>query len=505
MGFSSRKRPSTFQQREILFWLVAALGLTIIACNFVSHLGDDRQGTQTAVGAIQTDLSQTSEALLRTETSSALATLGTPLLETSSAFTSEVPGSGTLAPLVPTAIPEVDERLLKSAKILLFENMSASRHIRYVKEALDRSGYFYLDVGSATGWFKNQLNSPIEWDLIIAAAEARRDFGGEFFGYIDDRVAKGAGAIVEYWDIDSAPEGRVMPFLDRCGVKFQLDWYEPEMRVFFWLVPENPIFHQPNQISVNNIGNAESLWSGDIGDLLEIKYKGGQPLGDAVLLAGTNPNWKNDHGTLVSCVSGRVIIQTFSSHEYQYYQMVQLWQNYVYQALKNHFAYTGASVPTPAITAAPTLNASPTSFGPTPGPAYLFEHACGDAFTVRLEDAPRFEKDLFEHHAAGNFLILRLQLINHTNFPIQIWDEDYSIEGTVNRQPVVYFPHKAATGYLYIDTPTNLYQDLIQPNETWRTIVAFDVDPSGEDWTFVLKPGSEFNQEVCEARIPLNK
>jgi hypothetical protein len=504
MGFTPQEQPGSFQRRGIFFWLAAGLCLFFIACNLLKYLDNDRQETQTAVNVLQTDLFQTSEALIRTETRSALATLGTPILETSSVFSSEVPGNGTMGPSVSTPIPEVDDRLMKSARILLFEDMSASKHIRYVKEALDQSGYFYLDVGSATGWLKSQLNSPVEWDLIIAAAEARRVFGGEFFEYIDDRVAKGAGAIVEYWDVDSAPHGMVMPFLDRCGVKFQLDWYDPDMRVFFWLVPEHPIFHQPNEIPTN-IGNAKSLWSGDIGDLLEIKYQGGQPSGDAVLLAGTNPNWKNDHGALVSCMGGRVIIQTFSSHEYQYYSVVQLWQNYIYQALKNHFAYTGVSVPTPAITTAPSLNTSPTSAGPTPGPAYLFEHACGDAFTVRLEDAPQFEKDLFEHHANGTFLILRLQVINNTAFPIQIWDEDYFIEGIVDRQPVVYSPHKAATGYLYIDTPTNLYQDLIQPGEKWRTIVAFDVDSKGEDWTFVLKPGSEFNQNVCEARIPLYK
>ncbi len=76
--------------------------------------------------------------------------------------------------------PPIDpvDRQLKSARILLFENMSASGYIRIVKEALDRAGYFYLDVGSATGWFKTQLLSSVEWDLIIAAAEANREFGG---------------------------------------------------------------------------------------------------------------------------------------------------------------------------------------------------------------------------------------------------------------------------------------------------------------------------------------
>jgi len=485
---------------------IFSMGFIFLACSLFSEFGDSREETLTAIGVLQTMLSNTSEALNQTETSSVQGDFGAT--ETWSAVLSEMPDIAvTLVPPGSTYVPEMgeaDERLLKSAKILLFEDMSASRQIRYVKEALDRAGYFYQDVGSATGWFKNQINSDIEWDLIIAAAEARRVFGGEFFEYIDKQVARGAGAVVEYWDIDAAPLGRVKPLLDRCGVEFQLDWYDPDMRVFFWLVPNHPVFNQPNVIK-GNLGNAQALWPGDIGDLMQIRYQNGQPAGDAILLAGTNTNWTKDHGTLVSCIGGRVIIQTFGSHEYQYYSVVQLWQNYIYQALKNHFIYTNASIPTPAITSAPTLEASPTSIGETPGSSYLFAHSCGDVFTVRFTDAPRYQKDLFEHHATGTFLVLRLELTNQTRYPIQVWDEDYSIEGDLLGEPIIYSPHKAATGYLYIDTPTNLYQDLIEPGETWRTIVAFDIDPKAEDLTFVFKPGSEFNEEVCEVSISLDR
>jgi hypothetical protein len=56
---------------------------------------------------------------------------------------------------------------------------------------------------------------------------------------------------------------------------------------------------------------------------------------------------------------------------------------------------------------------------------------------------------------------------------------------------------------LYIESPSNLSQGLIQPGEIWRTRLAFDVDPRGEEWTFVVRPGSEFGEQVCEARIPL--
>jgi hypothetical protein len=262
--------------------------------------------------------------------------------------------------------------------------------------------------------------------------------------------------------------------------------------------------HEPNVIP-NRLSNAPSLWSGDIGDLLELKSKGGEPVGDAVLLAGTNGSWKTDHGTLVSCLRGRLILQTFSSHEYNYGEVVQLWQNYVYNALKSHFAVTQAIVPTPAVTALPDNEVSPTPPGPTPGPAYSLESSCGGVFTAQIIGSPIFQRDLFEHHAQGEYLHVKLQLINMSDAPMQIWDEDYSVEGLVDGQAKIYSRDKAATGYLYVENPVNLSQDLIEPGEFWRTAVAFDVDEDGKDWILVIKPGSEFNEQICEVRIPLTR
>ena len=194
----------------------------------------------------------------------------------------------------PTATPqidELDERTLRSARILLFEDMSASGHIRLVKEALDLADYFYLDVGSAKGWFKTQLSSSQEWDLIIAAVEAGRNFGGEYFELIDKRIEQGAAAVIEFRDLDAIHAGSSKLLLDRCGVKFQSDWFEPDLRVFFPLQPDHPIFHQPNRVA--NLRNASMLWKGDVGDLVEINYTTGKPAGDPQLLLGTNTLWKS--------------------------------------------------------------------------------------------------------------------------------------------------------------------------------------------------------------------
>jgi hypothetical protein len=247
------------------------------------------------------------------------------------------------------------------------------------------------------------------------------------------------------------------------------------------------------------------LWTGDIGDLLELKYQGAEPVGDAVLLAGTNGVWKTDHGTLVSCLGGRLILQTFSSHEYNYGEVVQLWQNYIYQALKNHFAFTQSTVPTPAVTAHADSNIPQTPSGPTPGPAYSLEYNCGNVLRAKIIGSPVFQKDLFEHHAQGEYLHVKIQLVNITDTPIQIWDEDYFVEGVVDGQLHTYSRDKAATGYLYVENPVNLSQGLIGGGEVWRTAVAFDIPEDGKDWMLVVKPGSEFDEQVCELRIPLTR
>ena len=59
--------------------------------------------------------------------------------------------------------------------------------------------------------------------------------------------------------------------------------------------------------------------------------------GDALALAGTNPD-AADSAVILNCYGGRMILQTFSNHDYPREQVTPLWQNYVYNTLKHHFA-----------------------------------------------------------------------------------------------------------------------------------------------------------------------
>lgn len=499
-------------KKYILIATILSLAVLLNACGISGGVNDSLQETVDSLQLQQTGIAHTAAAYTQSaqETNhyQSLPTEATTpvVLPTATSLQQAVPGSED-AQSEGEDIQDLELKL-KSSKILLFEDMSGSRQIRYVKKALDEAGYYYLDVGSAKGWFKSQLLSQEDWDLIIVAAEARRDFGGEYFQYIHEKVRQGSGAIIEFWNIDDAPLGKIKPLLDDCGVTFQSDWYEPDLRSLFWLQNDHPILNEPNEMP-SKLREAPSLWRGDIGDMLEIKSTSGQPAGDAVLIAGTNGLWKTDHGALAVCLDGRVVLQTFGSHDYSMDDMVQLWQNYIYNSLKSHYALTSSSQLAQAPTAVPEINPSGTESAPAPieDPAYGVgvEFKCGSIFTARVPEPPIRVKDMFEHHADGTYLIVDLELINELGQTVQIWDGDYYIEGQINGEAVLYSPDKAATGYLYINNPVNLSQDRIEPGGLWRTKLAFDVDPLGEDWVLVVKPGSEIGRELCEVRIPLTR
>lgn len=241
-------------------------------------------------------------------------------------------------PVVSEAPPTVDvEQKIKSAKILLFEDMAGTGWYELWQDALDMGGYTYKDDGSAQGWFKDDLLGSNAWDLIIAASESRTKIQGEFFTYLLSHINRGAGVIIEHWALDDLSQGMVAPILAKCGIAVQKDWFVPffeQPNLSVWIFkPDHPIFHEPYEgISLRNFAN---FWSAseDKGDLL--KYVNG----DAEILAGTIATSKMDHATLVSCLGGRLVIQTMSSHEYNRSMITMLMQNEIHYALKNHFLY----------------------------------------------------------------------------------------------------------------------------------------------------------------------
>lgn len=472
-------------RKKLSFWL--AVWLILLACNmpgFAWQISEQRRLLQTAEA-----LATQQEALRLTQQSQALTP--SPLPPTAAPTLTPTPVQATEVAEAPI-MPPLPENWRRSARILVFENMSASRYYRYVRDALDWAGYFYVDVGSAKGWFKTQLASPQEWDLIIAAVENHRDYNGvmgALFEDLDQRIQAGSSAIVEFGDFDHAPEGKSAVLLRRCGLELQSDWSEPLPHSFFWLLPAHPLFAQPNVIPAR-MPRPAPLTAGEIGDLLRVK-QGGLPDPAPLLLAGLDPRELNSSGVLAVCLGGQLILQTFPSHDYPREFMVSLWQNYIAHALSHRFSLQPPEVPAPEEQAAATA---------IPG-----EPACGGQLSIRLTRPPRYTTALFEHHAQGRFVILQLEISSLGRAPLQVWDDDFRLESAQGGEVRSLGIDKAATGYLYVEGGFDLWQMLLQPGQTWKPRLAFDI-PMGDEasWELVVRPGLEFKQPVCEVRIPLS-
>ncbi len=343
------------QSNRIFFGLLI-LFLVSLSCTLSNASDSSLLQTQTSLGIQQTLLAQqsnqmqqqTSDALGKTQiaqdiqatlvadqslklTQAALAippTQSQPVQPTGDSVINTVP---------PTeGMSSADlENKIKSAKILLYEDMAGTGQLEYYKEALDMGGYKYKGDGSALGWFKEDLLGS-NWDLIIAASENRNVVQGEFFQYLLDHINRGTAVIIEHWDLDDLSSGKVAPILAKCGIGIYRDWFFQDLAgvadLSVWpLVTGHPIFNEPN--SGISLRNFNYFWpTNDQGDLLKLTGSG-----DATMLAGNIATSKSDHGVLATCLGGRVIIQTYSSHTYLREQVTRLIENYVHYTLKNHF------------------------------------------------------------------------------------------------------------------------------------------------------------------------
>jgi hypothetical protein len=229
--------------------------------------------------------------------------------------------------------------MIKSAKILVFEDIrgypALLPRVHQAIIGMNLSGGKIVEVGDAVGNFMTELNSPTKWDLIIVAAEARSGVKGEFWDLILQQAKNNVALAIEVWYIDKDYFDKLNYLMDECGITLQKNWsrptsYQPLDYSIYWLQPQHPLFSIYKTVAP--LVTPTIYWTGDAGDL--IKLTSGS---NAELLAGTQPNEKSTYGTLATCMEGRMIMQTFSTHDYQPDKTVALWQNYIYYTLMNHF------------------------------------------------------------------------------------------------------------------------------------------------------------------------
>jgi hypothetical protein len=242
----------------------------------------------------------------------------------------------------PTPVPTKDiQSMIRGANVLIYEdiwgdsNWSGNRRVSMAVQQMGFSGGRVINLGDALGDFKGQLNSGTPWDLIVVSAESRADVRGEFWDYMIDQVHNGVALVAEVWYLDKINLGRISPLMTECGISLQKNWSRPVKYDLLdysitLLDPTHPVFNTPNagvSLSVPN-----SYWPEDAGDLLRLGTGG-----DAKLLAGVYKSHPSDYGLIAECFKGRVIFQTFSTHDYRQDQTVPLWVNYMTYTLTKHF------------------------------------------------------------------------------------------------------------------------------------------------------------------------
>jgi len=269
-----------------------------------------------------------------------------PSLTPPPAQPTQPPATATLVPSQ-TAVPSptaIDiEAKIRGANVLVFEDMASYYQrtplVRQAVSEMNFSGGRVIQVGDALGNFKEQLINTTKWDLILVAAEYRSAVQGEFWKYVYDQVNRGVAVAIEVWYLDRHYSD-IQPLFSKCGIQYHKNWtrgpkYRIEDYAIYWLQPDHPFF-QPPQDPVT-LANVNYLYwvpplTEDGGDLIQLDSGG-----DAVILAGTQPNLKSQYGVLASCLNGTMIVQTYSSHDYKPTEVVKLWKNYMRYTLTNHF------------------------------------------------------------------------------------------------------------------------------------------------------------------------
>ena len=309
-------------KRSRWFTAIVFLMFAALACNIPGSSSSvpGVEETRVALAIQQTGVAM-QQATLAADVAEPPTTMPPALAETYTPYPTYtvVPTNAEIVP-TPTVTPVDMRARIKASNILIYEDITGYPTLVPIVtntiNAMNFSGGRVVNVGDALGSFKEQANSATQWDLIIVASEVRSGFSGEMFEMMYDHIDNGGAVIIEAWHLDKIANGKISPILSKCGVGFFRDWtrankYDPFSYSIYWLDKSHPLLSTPNTVLAPSYPYPE--WFGDAGDLLKLGAGG-----DAVLVGGLHANRKSDYGVLAVCMDGRMVIQTFSSHDYKW-------------------------------------------------------------------------------------------------------------------------------------------------------------------------------------------
>ena len=247
----------------------------------------------------------------------------------------------------PTATVDIDAQiksLIKTANVLIYDDPDADlRLVPRVNKAVQEFGFnggYVVDASNRPGTFDSMLRSQ-EWDLVILAVESREtvDIGDAVpLTPILEHINRGGALIVETWNLDEDESALGGLLLSVCEAHVEKDWHreEDEERDEF-VVYEFPgagdFFKTPKTVTMPM--NPTFFWEGDAGDFIRLDQSSS---GKSRILAGELSPDRNNYGLMTSCLDGRMVLQTFSTHDYPLYETVRIWQDTMYYTLYNYFA-----------------------------------------------------------------------------------------------------------------------------------------------------------------------
>jgi len=339
---------------KFLFQVLAILLLiATVSCNFIASDTEDEeslQKTQTELSAEQTELAEGSEGEVSPTEDPANATLQAMSIQLTQAAAQMTqaaaippppPGTTPMVPVMtaPVAPPPGDvDQFIKNASVLLFEDIVVDpSQSRYVKDTLKTMGIQNVkDDGNAVGWLKSDMLGSAPggkpWDLLIIAQEWRDSVSGEFYEALGNMLNQGTSVILEDWHLGWVAEGAIAPTLANCGI-YAYPWVSQDLwdsnKFIMWpLGIQHQIMTTPNSGMTFTRVRDYWAWTPFVGTQLALTGTG-----DGVLLVGTKSQEKYKDGTLGVCMGGKLTIQGFSSHNFEFRTMYPLWENYIYNAL----------------------------------------------------------------------------------------------------------------------------------------------------------------------------